>query len=181
MNNFEISIINEQNIINIDEQKVLLSCKQMLFFLVNQKEICSKSALSRIEETEKFSIVFDVLICDNKKIAELNKLYKNKDKATDVLSFALFADSKHKNIIINNEIMLGEIIISAQTALSQSKENKKEFMEEVYFLLSHGILHLFGFKHNDEDSLAEMLRIQEKMILELSKEYFDVKSINNDK
>ena len=156
-----INISNEQDKFPVDKHELEeISCK-ILQELVSDKEIISLSALNSYNP-DKFSLCMDILLCDDARIKEINNTYRGKDKATDVLSFALFADSSEENrIIFNNEIHLGEIIISLETAKKQADENKKSFNEELYFLLSHGILHLLGFDHQDEESYKYMLKLQD--------------------
>lgn len=165
MINIEITVANEQENFSVNEDELTEKCKRMLEYTVKNNKISSLSVLNSYDLTDK-SLAFDVLICDDSTIHELNKSYRNKDSATDVLSFALFADSCEPRFIVDNTISLGEIIISAQTADRQAKENEKIFEEEMDFLLSHGILHLLGFDHPDEGSLEFMLQIQDKMTAE---------------
>lgn len=105
---------------------------------------------------------------DDNHIHEINREYRQKDRPTDVITFAIFADSPpEERFIFDNEINLGEIIISLDTALSQSKDESHEnktFKDELYFLLAHGILHLLGYDHQDEETLKEMWTIQQEMI-----------------
>ena len=113
-------------------------------------------------------LYFDIVLTDNKKIHEINREYREKDTPTDVITFAIFADSpKEERFIFDNEINLGEVIISLDKALSQSKDESHEnktFYDELYFLVAHGILHLLGYDHKDEKTLKEMWKIQQEMI-----------------
>ena len=77
----------------------------------------------------------------------------------------MFADSpKEERFIFDDEINLGEIIISLDTTARQAKENNKTFEQELYFLLAHGTLHLLGYDHMTEETLQEMWDIQNQMI-----------------
>ena len=110
-------------------------------------------------------IEFDVMFCDNDEIHEINRDYRSKDSATDVITFALFADSEKTLRIVSDEgIHLGEIIISVEKIKSQATENQKTFEEELYFILAHGILHLFGFTHQDEAKLEAMISLQQRLV-----------------
>jgi len=158
MPNCHVALSNEQNKFSVDEAKFEeISCK-MLNYLANDAEITSLSKLNSYD-LSKIALNIDILICDDAKIREINKQYRNKDSVTDVLSFALFADSEENRIITDNQIFLGQIIISAETAQRQADEDKKSLEEEIIFLLSHGILHLMGFDHQDEESLEFMLEL----------------------
>jgi probable rRNA maturation factor len=61
-------------------------------------------------------------------------------------------------------IHLGEIMISVEKIKSQAVENDKTFEEELYFILSHGILHLFGFTHQDDEKLEYMIGLQQRLV-----------------
>lgn len=163
MSNYLISVVNEQNEFPVNELKFEEIGAKMLNYVLNNQEIIS---LSELSEYDVSNITFnvDILICDDKKIQELNLQYRGKDKPTDVLSFALFADSPDNRIVFEDTISLGDIVISAQTTKKQADENEKSFDEEIAFLLSHGLLHLLGFDHTTEDELKFMLKIQDEMI-----------------
>ena len=138
------------------------ACK-LFDYIVNQANILDISAL-RNYNLEKVALNADILICNDSRITELNREYRGQNKPTDVLTFALFADSPSNRFIIEKEICLGEIIISANMAEKQAKEHNKTLEEEICFLLSHGILHLLGFDHPTESSLNFMLKIQDEAI-----------------
>ncbi len=105
----------------------------------------------------------DILFCDNNFIHSVNQEYRKIDAPTDVISFALFADSEAR-VIFDNYVNLGQIIISTEKAAAQANEYNTTLEKEIINLLSHGILHLLGIDHKDEESLISMLKKQEKMI-----------------
>ena len=113
----------------------------------------------------KNDIEFDVMFCDNDAIHEINRDYRGKDKETDVITFALFADSEPQMRMVSEEgIAHGDIIISVEKIKFQAVENQKTFEEELYFILAHGILHLFGFTHQDEEKLEYMISLQQRLV-----------------
>ncbi len=100
-----------------------------------------------------------LLICDNDFISKLNHTYRQKDYATDVLSFAFDDDEE----FILEESSLGDIIISSEKALSQSKEFEVSYEEEFARLGIHGLLHLLGYDHElGDDEHREMFQIQDE-------------------
>lgn len=113
-------------------------------------------------------LYFDVVFTNNEKIQEINAQYRQKDSATDVITFAIFADSpESERFVFDNEINLGEIIISLDKIEEQvvlSSHHNQNFKDELLFLLAHGVLHLLGFDHQDEPTLQEMWAMQQKMI-----------------
>ena len=79
------------------------------------------------------------------------------------MTFAIFADSpKDEQYIIDGEINLGEIIVSLDKIEEQSKENNVTFNDEIYYIISHGILHLLGFDHQSEEEYNFMVNNQNK-------------------
>lgn len=150
---------------NIDTAKLTKDAVAMTEYFLKNKEWVNESCLKDYD----FSLLyFDVVLCNDERIHEINHEYREKDCPTDVITFALFSDSpKEERFIFDNEINLGEIIISLDKALSQSKDKSHEqesFEDELYFLLAHGILHLLGYDHLTEEMLQNMWHIQQEMI-----------------
>ena len=110
----------------------------------------------------ELSLVF----CDDRTIATLNKKYRKLAKSTDVLSFALRENSCDQ--MINN--VLGDVVISVETAKRQARARKLALRDELIRLLIHGCLHLVGYDHvgvskakatrmrKKEDKLWQILR-----------------------
>lgn len=136
--------INEN--ISINERKFLTVAKKILRFYMSQ-EFFKKSALWGYEYN---CITFDILYCDNKKTHEINREYRDKDYIADIITFAIFADSEEK-FIFDNEINLGEFMISLDKVQENSEKNGTKFEYELSFLISHGIMHLLGFDHQTEE------------------------------
>lgn len=83
-----------------------------------------------------------VLLTDDARIQVLNREHRGKDRPTDVLSFPMDEDEAHGETRV-----LGDVVISLDTADRQAKGRKRELVFEVRFLLAHGILHLLGHDH----------------------------------
>ena len=135
-------------------------------FLSNPQWVQNSCLKTYIDECRL--IYLDVVLVNDEKIHEINRDYREKDRPTDVISFAIFADSpENERFVFDNEINLGEIIISLDTTKKQASENNKTFEDELYFLLAHGILHLLGYDHMTEETLEEMWAIQNEIIKNL--------------
>lgn len=107
-----------------------------------------------------------VLFVDNERIQQLNKLYRDKDKPTDVLSFPLGENGVYD---VNNETgacLLGDVVISIETALKQAKIYDHSLEREVGFLTVHSMLHLLGYDHETTPLEAARMHEKEEMILE---------------
>lgn len=102
-----------------------------------------------------------ITLTNNEYIHKLNLEYRNIDNPTDVLSFA-FADSDEPDIIPDEDVenadyeMLGDIIISIEKAEEQAAEFGHSLKRELSFLTVHGMLHLLGYDHMEEEERQEM-------------------------
>ncbi len=92
-----------------------------------------------------------IVVCDDVMIRELNSEYRGKDRPTDVLSFPMLDDDDGGDVSL-----LGDVVISLETATRQARSRKHPLLTEVTFLLIHGILHLVGYDHRDDDEEAAM-------------------------
>jgi probable rRNA maturation factor len=96
---------------------------------------------------------------DDEKIKQLNKQYLGKNKATNVLSFSLL-EGEYGNI---NPQILGDIIISVETAQRDALSGQLTIDQEIDFLIIHGILHLLGYNHeNTTEKETKKMRQKEK-------------------
>ncbi|HPX33038.1 MAG TPA: rRNA maturation RNase YbeY [Erysipelotrichaceae bacterium] len=114
-------------------------------------------------------ICLSVVFILDKKMQQINKEYRNIDKTTDVISFAL-NDDKNENVFFEKE--LGDIFINIDAAVRQAKEYNHSERREICFLFTHGLLHLCGFDHQNKKDEEEMIKYQ-KLILD------DIISRNN--
>ena len=143
MNSFEI--INETNE-NIEE---LVEVRKLINFALEFQKI--KNCL------------FNIIIVDEEKIHYLNKNYRNKDSVTDVISFAL----EDEDSFIKTDVrILGDIYICLKRAKEQSIEYGHSFLREISFLSVHGLLHLLGYDHMEEDEEKIMFKLQEMILNE---------------
>ena len=115
-------------------------------------------------------VEISVLLVDNETIRTLNRDYRDKDAATDVLSFPMeeeLPDETAPQIIGGpTERMLGDLVISVERAVEQAAEYGHAVERELAFLTVHGLLHLLGYDHEEEADKCEM-RTEEEHILEL--------------
>lgn len=156
-------IINTNEHSEIDENVFLQNATKITEDII-KSDILDKSPIKEYDFLNT-SVEFDVMFCDNEQIHEINRDYRGKDRETDVITFALFADSESEMRVVSEEgIHLGEIIISVEKIKIQAEENQKTFEEELYFILSHGILHLFGFTHQDDEKLEFMISLQQRLV-----------------
>ncbi|MCM3166269.1 rRNA maturation RNase YbeY [Peribacillus frigoritolerans] len=117
-----------------------------------------------IEKDTELSVSF----VDNDRIREINKEYRHKDSATDVISFALEEMGEDEVEIVGAEMprMLGDIIISIERTKEQAEEYGHSFDRELGFLALHGFLHLLGFDHMNEEDEKVMFTKQKEILEE---------------
>ncbi|MFO1443419.1 rRNA maturation RNase YbeY [Bacillus sp. Bva_UNVM-123] len=118
--------------------------------------------MEEIDEGTEISLTF----VDNHKIREINKEYRNKDSATDVISFAMEEMGEGEMAIVGVEMprVLGDIIISVEKAKEQAEEYGHSFMRELGFLAVHGFLHLLGYDHMTPEDEKEMFSRQKDIL-----------------
>ena len=100
---------------------------------------------------------WSILIVDDAMIQEVNRDYLSKDRPTNVISFAM-QEGEGRGVQPN---LLGDVVISAETAARDACEAKSTFESELYFLLLHGILHLLGYDH-ERGTEAEEKRMEDR-------------------
>ena len=123
---------------------------------LKNKDIFFKKICKAFPKKYKFlnkKVTFTLLLSNNKNIKKLNKVFRKKNKSTDILSFPL--DKKKKN---SKNTYLGDIIISYNYLDKPRSQDLKSFKEKVTKIFIHGFLHLLGFDHKKNKDYSEMLK-----------------------
>ncbi len=141
MNNFEI--FNETN-----EEVDLKEEKNIIDFALKHENLTN--------------VTFNVIFVDSDKIKELNKTYRNIDRETDVISFAL--EDGEANINFEFGRLLGDIYICVPKMKAQAKEYGHSIAREMGFLTIHGLLHLLGYDHMTKEEEKIMFAKQEEIL-----------------
>lgn len=115
----------------------------------------------QIEGEAELSVTF----VDKNEIQEINKTYRDKDKVTDVISFALEEDEPEITGLDMPRV-LGDIIICTDVANEQAESYGHSFERELGFLALHGFLHLLGYDHMTEEDEKEMFSRQDEILNE---------------
>lgn len=143
MNNYEI--FNETDY-NLEEESKKIT--ELLAFALKREKL----------ENVEFNIIF----VDKDTIHEINKTYRNVDRVTDVISFAL---EDNETIKLDHRL-LGDIYICVEKAEEQAKEYGHSFLRELSFLSIHGLLHLLGYDHMEKSEEEVMFQKQENILNE---------------
>lgn len=120
--------------------------------------------LLKIEKDYTFSIIF----VNDAMIHEINRDYRNINRPTDVISFAMM-DSEDEYEMMEEECELGDIFISVDAIIRQAQEYGHSFDRELSFLFTHGLLHLLGYDHMQEEEEKEMFQLQDEILDEIIK------------
>ena len=123
---------------------------------LKNKDIFFKRICKAFPKKYKFlnkKVTFTLLLSNNKNIKKLNKVFRKKNKSTDILSFPL-----DKKIKIKKNTYLGDIIISYNYLDKPRSQDLKSFKEKVTKILIHGFLHLLGFDHKNNKDYSKMLK-----------------------
>ena len=114
-----------------------------------------------VKKLELDKCEFNIIIVDNKKIHEINKEYRNVDRETDVISFAM-----EDNMYVKYEDfrLLGYIYISLDKCYQQALEYEHSRVREICFLATHGVLHLLGYDHMNKEDEDKMFSLQNELL-----------------
>lgn len=132
------------------------------------EEAVEKAAAKALEyEGFEKDCEISVSIVDDAEIRQINKQFRQIDRATDVLSFPqlTFEEGDEPERNENGEILLGDVVISLERATAQAAEYGHSLKREVAFLTAHSMLHLMGYDHMEPEEEAEMFRRQKEILL----------------
>jgi probable rRNA maturation factor len=113
-----------------------------------------------------------ILLTNNETIQEYNKIYREKDMPTDILSFAFHADLKPGEAIeicCDDEKELGDLVISLEYVEKDAKNWNETFEERMQTLLVHGICHLLGYDHELDEDYVIMNKEEKRLLSELGR------------
>lgn len=153
--------------------KVSIRNNQRKFKVTKEMRDLVRSAVKAALEYMDFPLKSEVsvMFTDDEEIHELNRLHRGVDRPTDVLSFPLFEYDENGDIIEddldfnpNGEMILGDIVISLETASRQAQEYGHSFEREIGFLTVHSMLHLFGYDHMTPEDEEEMFGYQREIL-----------------
>ncbi len=161
-----IYLDNRQEEIKVSEE-LIKDMEKVIYFALKEEEVENECEVS-------------LVLVNNDEIREINNDTRNIDKATDVLSFPMldypkgkvFKDAyKEKEFdevyLDGEELVLGDIVLSLEKALEQSKEYNHSYEREVFYLIVHSILHLLGYDHMIEEEKIIMRKREEEILNKL--------------
>lgn len=147
--------------INIVNQTSEETWEEYLTYFV---EITNQAAtiLKRSNESE-----LSVIFVNAEQIHQVNKEYRNIDRPTDVISFAL-CDSKEEYEMMEGSLELGDIFINIEAIVTQALDYGHSIKRETCFLFTHGLLHLLGYDHGNEEEEKIMFALQDEILNDIA-------------
>ena len=132
-------------------------------FEVEELNILEEYVKNITKKLEIEKAIFNIILVDEEEIHTLNRDYRGVDRKTDVITFALEDGDGFKNPEIR---MLGDIYLCIPVAYEQAEIYGHSRIREICFLSTHGILHLLGYDHMNEEDEKEMFSLQEELLSE---------------
>lgn len=125
---------------------------------------------NKVKETLelKTEFAFSVIMVNDNEIQEINRRYRNIDRPTDVISFAM---QEGEDIIDEHqpELMLGDIFINVDAVRRQAADYGHSLKREFCFLTAHGLLHLLGYDHMNPQEETAMIALQERVLYDIAR------------
>ena len=124
-------------------------------------EEAKKMAAKILSDLECHESELSILLVDDDEITQLNRQYLSRDHPTNVLAFPM-REGQDKHL---HPTLLGDVVISAETAEREAQQRDVPLEEEIALLLTHGILHLLGYEHENTPEEAVAMEAAEQKIL----------------
>lgn len=128
---------------------------------IEELEILNKYVEYLVKKEKLENAIFNIIFVSIEEIHRINKEYRNVDRETDVISFAL---EDEEDGYISEVRVLGDIYICLDVAYSQAENYGHSRLREVCFLATHGLLHLLGYDHMKEDEEKIMFKKQKELL-----------------
>jgi len=112
------------------------------------------------------ALELSVVLADDDTVRALNRDWRGKDAPTNVLSFAALDDDEAP-VVEGAPLLLGDVILAWETVAAEAQAQHKPLTEHLAHLVIHGVLHLIGFDHEDEDEAVEMETLETRLLATL--------------
>ena len=146
------------------------------YFPMKELKTLLKNTIETTLKTEPLDLptLVSILLVENDEILRINSEFRDKDSVTDVLSFPMlsmkngsFIEQPGTMDMDNGRVILGDIVISVPKAIEQAKTYGHEPYRELAFLAAHGLLHLLGYDHIQQDEEIIMIDRQKQIMSDM--------------
>jgi probable rRNA maturation factor len=124
-------------------------------------QAAAQAALAAMNPTRDLEL--SLALADDETVQKLNRDYRGQDKPTNVLSFESGDDAD----IPGEPLMLGDVVLARETCAREAGEEGKQFAHHLSHLTIHGVLHLLGFDHENEEEAEEMESLEIKILADI--------------
>ena len=152
-----------------DKIRVIISNSQKEVKIPKGLRMLVRRCCNAVLRMENFQGAAEVSVtfANNEQIHELNKMHRNVDAPTDVLSFPMGEDGKYDIDPATNAKILGDIVISMEKAVEQAERFGHTLQREVGYLTAHSMLHLLGYDHEEPLEKVHMREKEELVMTQL--------------
>ena len=152
-----------------DKIRVIISNSQKEVKIPTGLRMLVRRCCNAVLRMENFQGAAEVSVtfANNEQIHELNKMHRNVDAPTDVLSFPMGEDGKYDIDPATNAKILGDIVISMEKAVEQAERFGHTLQREVGYLTAHSMLHLLGYDHEEPLEKVHMREKEEPVMTQL--------------
>ena len=152
-----------------DKIRVIISNSQQDVQIPTGLRMLVRRCCNAVLRMENFQGAAEVSVtfANNEQIHELNKMHRNVDAPTDVLSFPMGEDGKYDIDPATNAKILGDIVISMEKAVEQAERFGHTLQREVGYLTAHSMLHLLGYDHEEPLEKVHMREKEELVMTQL--------------
>lgn len=152
-----------------DKIRVIISNSQKEVKIPTGLRMLVRRCCNAVLRMENFQGAAEVSVtfANNAQIHELNKMHRNVDAPTDVLSFPMGEDGKYDIDPATNAKILGDIVISMEKAVEQAERFGHTLQREVGYLTAHSMLHLLGYDHEEPLEKVHMREKEELVMTQL--------------
>lgn len=152
-----------------DKIRVIISNSQKEVKIPTGLRMLVRRCCNAVLRMESFQGAAEVSVtfANNEQIHELNKMHRNVDAPTDVLSFPMGEDGKYDIDPATNAKILGDIVISMEKAVEQAERFGHTLQREVGYLTAHSMLHLLGYDHEEPLEKVHMREKEELVMTQL--------------
>ena len=149
--------------------RVIITNNQKAVKIPTGLRMLIRRCCNAVLQSENFegSAEISVTFVDNEEIRKLNSQYRNKDTATDVLSFPMGENGVYDVNMETGAKILGDVVLSMEKAIEQSKAYGHSVQREVAYLTAHSVLHLLGYDHIESMDRVRMREKEELIMTEL--------------
>lgn len=144
---------------------VIVDCELWRAALTDVEETCRRVAAAalgaggtRWQGGDVQRMEFSVVLADDATVRRLNRDFRKQDKPTNVLSFAALDDTD--DVPPHGPLILGDVIIAYETTMTEAAHEKKTPVHHLSHLVVHGVLHLLGYDHQEDDAAEAMERLE---------------------